>query len=275
MNEIQQIVEQFRLFTEQHLPTGMLPHVAWGGVLFLAMGAGMCVLGAKLARWGITTAFVVVGGLIGAQFAEIAGFPAVPCVAIGAAAVGVIAFMTYRIWVGVAAAVVLLGIALGAFGYDRIVPHVQNFEPTTAWSAGQEAAGDFTLLTPEQQDDYVNRTPEQWFRGLWSFVRERDAGAPRLFKAVGLAAVIMGLLIGVLAVRVTLILSTSIMGTLLVVSGLAALGQHFMPGVYQGSFNHPAIVGLMVGAFAISSIIVQTLLTRKAPSPPAEATAKS
>jgi hypothetical protein len=243
--------------------------------VFLALGAALCVLGAKLARWGITCGFVAIGGIIGAQFAGIAGFPAVPCVAIGAAAVGVIAFMTYRLWVGVAAAVVLFGIAMGAFGYDRIVPHVQNFEPAAAWSAGQEATGDFTLLTPEQQDAYANRTPGQWFRGLWSFVRERDADAPRLFKAAGLAAVIMGLLIGVLAVRVTLILSTSIIGTFLVVSGLAALGQQFMPGVYQGSFNHPAVVGLMVGAFAISSIIVQTMLTRKAPSPPAEASAES
>jgi hypothetical protein len=275
MNEIQQIIEQFRLLTEQHLPAEMLPHVAWGGIVFLVVGAGLCVLGAKLARWGITCAFVGVGGFIGSQFAGIAGFPAVPCVAIGAAAVGIIAFMTYRLWVGVAAAVVLLGIALGVFGYDRIVPHVRSFEPAAVWSVGEEAAGDFTLLTPEQQDAYVNRTPGQWFRDLWTFVRERDADAPRLFQAVGLAATIMGLLIGVLAVRPTLILSTSLIGTFLVVSGLAALGQQFMPSVYQGGFNHPVVVGLMVGAFAISSIIVQTMLTRKTPSSRAEASAES
>lgn len=274
MNELQSVIDQLRLFTEQHIPPEMLPHIAWGAVAVVLAGIGLCVLGAKLARFGITCVFVLIGGGIGLEFAHMASFPTAPCVALGAAAVATVAFLTYRLWVGVAAAVVLGGVALGVFGYQKVMPHVQDFDPAVAWAASEQA-DEFTLLTPEQQEAYANPSADEWFRGLWRHVSERDVAAPQYARAIGLAAVVIGLLIGVLAVRPTLILATSIIGTFFVASGLGALAQQYMPATYQAGFGHPVVMGVLLGALGISSVIVQTLLTRKAPQPDSESSDKS
>jgi hypothetical protein len=220
MNELQNVIDKLRLFTEQHIPPEMLPHIAWGAVAVLLAGIGLCVLGAKLARFGITCVFVLIGGGVGFEFAQMAGFPAV------------------------------------------------------AWAASEQG-DEFTLLTPEQQEAYANPSAAEWFRGLWRHVSERDATAPQYARAIGLAAVVLGLLIGVLAVRPTLILATSIIGTFFVASGLGFLAQQYMPGTYQAGFNHPVVMGVLLGALGISSVIVQTLLTRKPPRPDSESSDKS
>src|ERR1043166_8615930 len=101
MDQVASILDQLRLFAVQHapdrMPTGAIP-VA---LILLLAGVGISVLGAKFARFGLTAAFVVAGGMLGDRFAFVFDFPRVPCVAVGAFLIGLIGFQTFRVWVGI------------------------------------------------------------------------------------------------------------------------------------------------------------------------------
>lgn len=64
--EIASILEQARLFVLQHAPADVLKEAVPFAIICLLAGIGLSVLGAKLARFGIACAFVLLGGYAGA-----------------------------------------------------------------------------------------------------------------------------------------------------------------------------------------------------------------
>lgn len=273
-DEIAAILEQARLFVLQHAPGDLLTEAIPFGILCLVAGIGLSVLGAKLGRFGITCAFAALGAGIGTFFARETGFSTPACGLVGALMVGVIGFHTFRLWVGLLVAVVLSSAVLGVFGYQRVIPHVAEFQrvgiaPTT------EASGTFVLPSPEKQEAYLKRTPRQWAEEFWAFVAEKDGQIGQRTRSLALAAMITGLCLGVLAVRWALILSTALVGTALVSTGIATILTQSVPESCAAFGQHPNVVGIGMGAFLVSSLILQTMLTRKAPSGNSEAKAKS
>ena len=71
---------------------------------------------------------------------------------------------------------------------------------------------------------------------------------------------------GLLAVRWALILSTSLLGTSLVTTGLATLLTQSVPDSYQAFQNNPKLVGIGIGAFLATSLVLQTMLSRRTSS---------
>jgi len=271
--EIASILEQARLFVLQHAPADLLREAVPFGIICLVAGIGLSVLGAKLSRVGITCGFGLMGAYIGAFIARQTGFPVLVCGPIGALMLGVIGYQTLKLWVGLIAALVLSTAALGMFGYHRVVPHYSEFEQTA--SSVVEAPGSFALPSPEEQQAYLERSPQQWAQEFWTFVTQKDANLERNGRAVALAAMITGLCLGVIAARWALIVSTSLVGTALVTTAIATLLTHSVPESYEAFHRHPSLVGVGVGAFLVSSLVLQTLLTRKAPDTKAESTGKS
>lgn len=263
MNSLTQVLDHLGLFAEQHMPADWIAKGVPLSILLLLMGIGLCVLGAKLARFGMTGAFVIAGGAIGAHFAEITGLALPLCMLIGAAMVGTIAHLTFRLWVGVLAAVVLSSLALGVFGYQRVLPHLGEFDNQVALPHVDGLAG-FTLPSPEQQQAYRGRSPQQWAEEFWGFVAEKDQRVPRQAQAIGLVALVAGLLFGLVASRATLILSTALLGTSLVVTAVVTLLSNCIPGCYQALLSRPGLSGIAIGGFLVTSLAVQTVLTRKA-----------
>jgi hypothetical protein len=274
MNELHTLFEQARLLVEQHVPSSLLAQGIPLAIGLVVAGIGLSVFGAKLARLGVTAAFVGVGGAIGGYFSRHTDYPAILCMLAGGLMVGLVAYHTFRLWVGLAAAVVLSSISLGMFGYQRVMPHLGEFKETTTWSAA-ETPGSFVVPTPDEQQAFNERTPAEWFRQLWTFVTEKDARLERNGKAVTIAAMVTGLCLGVLAMRFALILSTSLVGTLLVTSGLFKLLAHIAPGSYQTVQSRPDVMGMAIGAFLVTSLILQTLLTRSSSCCKKEGKAKS
>ncbi len=275
MNEdIASILEQARQFVLQHAPADLLREAVPFGIICLVAGIGLSVLGAKLSRYGFVCAFAVLGGYLGAFFARQTGFSAPVCAGIGALMIGVIAHQTFRLWVGVAAALVLSSATLGVFGYQQVLPYVGEFEQTVS-QVPVEAGESFALPSPEQQQAYRDYSPRQWLQGLWAFVAQKDAQVERNGRALALGAMVTGLCLGVLAMRWALILSTSLVGTGFVTTAMATLLTHSAPQSYEAFQQHPVAIGIGVGAFLVTSLIIQTMLTRKAPSAKKEPQAKS
>lgn len=273
MAELEPILEQIRSLIVQHAPADMLKEALPFALICLVAGTALSVLGAKLARFALTCGFVLLGGAGGIFVARHTGYPQPLCGLAGALMLGVIGFQTFRLWVGVAAAIVLSAVALGAFGYKQVTPHYTEFHQMAAQA---DSSGEsFALPTPQEQQAYLDRTPEQWMGEFRDFVSQRDANLEPKGRALGLAALVTGLCLGLLAIRTALILSTSLVGTSMVSVAIATV----LTGSIEGSLNalekHPILVGVGVGAFFFTSLIVQTLLTRKAPTEEPKAAAKA
>jgi hypothetical protein len=272
MNEVASVLEQLRVFLIQHAPDAVPTGAVSVAVVCLVGGIVLSVLGAKFARFGLTTGFVLLGGLLGASFADGLGFSRTACVPAGALLFGVIGFQTFRLWVGVASAAVLSAIVLSTFGYQRVTPHVAEFQQVSPWvipdSSVQSisgAASAYVIPTRDQQVAYVvERSPSQWAADFWAFLSEHDATTARNGKALAALTALGGLCVGLLAVRFALIVSTSLIGTVLVTTAAATLLTRSVPESYQAFQNNPMLVGVGVGAFLMTSLVLQAMLMRKA-----------
>ena len=269
MNALHTIIDQLQSLTQQHVPPELLSHVVLMSIGIFLAGVAVSVFGAKLAKVGITGVFVLIGTLLGVYFARITGWPIAPCLLIAAAMVGAFGALTQRVWVGAMFAMVLTFIVMSAFSFQKIMPHVATFDPVAQWNTTELAS--MPALPMPEAEVLQERTPDEWFSGLWQFVQEQDATVPVQGKAFILATGVIGLFVGVLAVRFALVFSTSLIGTLLVSAGLMGGIAQLWPAVYQRLFENPGIVSAGVSALMVSSLIVQTMLTRDKSSKSSEA----
>lgn len=266
MDQVASILEQLRLFTVQHapdqVPTGAVP-VA---LLLLGVGVVLSVVGAKFARFGLTTAFVVLGGLLGDRFAVNFEFSRAVCIPVGAALIGLIGFQTFRLWVGVAVAALLSAVVLSGFSVRGMLPHLSEYVDTAAPVFGEvvpAAEQEFMIPSPEEQAAYMNRDPGVWFSDFWKFLTERDANIARNTQALAILTALGGLCLGLVAVRPSLIAATSLAGTGMVVAGIGTMMASSVPSAYASVQSNPRIIGLGILAFLATSLVLQTLLMRK------------
>lgn len=266
MKDLTPIFEHVREFAVQNIPPEFQERTVAIAAIFLVGGIGLSVLGAKLAKPAMTTVLGLLGALGGVVFARHTGIHEAIGGLVGAVMFGMVSHLTFRLWVGVASALVLSALALGAFCYQEVVPLVKDFDRDgmVTWSPveGQQT---FTVPSPEQQAANVQPKFKEWARDFWAFASQRDERLPINTQLVGFGAAALGLFLGVIAVRWMLILSTSIVGTGLVTTAVATTVAHYSPGSEQTFLNNAGVMGMGVGAFLVSSLILQTLLTRKAP----------
>ena len=268
MTDIQSLLDRARELALQHMPTEVLQEAIPFALVCLVAGIGLSVLGAKLSRFALTAVLAMGGGVVGLFIAQETGYPPPVCGLVGSLMAGVVAFMTFRLWVGVVAAVVFSSAAMGVFVVQRGYPHLAEFNATYApVPAGSVASGSFALPSPAAQKAFGDRTPQAWAKELWTFVAQKDATFERNGRALGLVAALAGLFFGVIAMRTALILSTALAGTGLVAAGTTTALAHSFPPSYQSLLGNPALLGIAAGAFFVGSLVVQTLLTRKAPAP--------
>jgi hypothetical protein len=267
MDQVASILDQLRLFAVQHapdkMPTGALP-VA---LILLLAGVAISVLGAKFARFGLTAAFVVAGGVMGDRFAFAFDFSRAPCVAVGAFLIGLIGFQTFRVWVGIAIAMLLSALVVSGFSGRSILPHLAEYADTSSPSFGELATPtgevEFKIPGGEEQANYLDRSPKVWFSNFWKFLTERDERIAKNTQALAILTALGGLCLGLMAVRPSLIVSTSLVGTTLVVMGVGTMLSSSVPNAYASLENNPRLIGLGVAAFLATSLVLQTLLMRK------------
>ena len=262
MNELISVLEQGRQFVVQHAPSEVLTRAIPAGILLLIAGIGLSVLGAKLARFGLTAAAVILGGSAGLVFARNNDLHPLLCVLCGAFLVGIIGFQTFRLWVGVGTALVLSAIVVGAFGSREILPHVTEFEQA---NLGTTAQGEptFTIPSAEVQQSFADRGPRDWAKEFWSYLNLNHATTARNARAISVVALLIGLCVGLMASRWALILSTSITGTFFVAVGVATLLRPSVPDSVEALKGNPGLAAAGLAGFLITSLILQMLLSRR------------
>ena len=259
MNDFAQLVEQARLYTLQWLPADVALSVVPTALVMLVLGIGVAVLGAKLARFTITSVFILAGAGAGFLFSHAYQFPPTICTLTAALFVGLIGHLAFRFWVGLGLSVVLAGLVVGGFSYARLSPHVSAFEQQGL----KVSDGTETLPLAGESKAEATMSPQQWWPKFIAFVQQRDADAERVGSALAALALMTGLLIGLVAARLALIVSTSALGTFLVLGGSGALCAHFGSVDYRLGSRYPVVVGIALGAFFATSLFLQTWMTRR------------
>lgn len=269
MNDIISVLEQGRQFFVQHAPAETLTRPVPAGLIFLVLGIGLSVLGAKMARFAVTTAFVALGGAAGAAFGRHVGFSPLLCVLVGAFLVGVIGYQTFRLWVGVGAAVVFGIVAMSIFSAKELRPHLQDYEVSYV-DRSPSGEAQFTLPSSQQQGAFFQGEPEQRLKDFWSYVEQRHASTARNAKGLLALSLLSGLAIGLVAARWALILATSLVGTMFVVLGGAAVLAKSVDHAFGSLMQKPSLFAMVIGGFFITSLVLQGLLARPAKSETAE-----
>lgn len=268
MSGLSQILEQASRFAEQHVPAEAVEPVVPAAILIVAAGVVISVLGAKLIRPTLTAGFGVGGALAGGQFAYLTGLPAPVTVIVAGVLAGGIGYFLHRLWVGVGAAIVLAGIAVAVFGYFRILPEVDTFQPAGTAPTAEGPAADFELLDPGQQEAYLQQSPEKWARQFWTHLTSRQPHVETRLGTIAAAAGLLGLLLGAILTRPTLIMYTSLVGTSLVALGLTVLTARLDPELYRSALDHPRLLAGAGAGLLLLSLVLQGRLYRHPPAPP-------
>lgn len=245
-------------FVQQHLPGGVLPRSDLLLGSMLVIGVLASTLGAKLARPIVTLAFGGLGATLAGMYGHGLDFPLPVTIIIAAALAGMVGYLAFRLWVGVGAGGLLALIALSIYGSTHIIPHLQTFEASQPATMDEYVIPD---VPQEQQDPWKNVAATA--KDFWAHLQTQQADIERDTLLIAAAAGLFGLVVGVWAVRFTLVVSTAIAGTSLLVAALSLVLQCYWPQVWESLPEHSSEVNIAVLGFLLASLILQTLLTRR------------
>jgi len=262
MNALQQLGEQVRLFCEHHVPTeATLPVFVAGPAVLVGVGVITAVLGAKLVRPTLTLTFAIAGAVVGANVGESLGISLPLTSALTAAVFGLAGFYFLRLWVGLLTCALFAGLATGSYGAHRLMPQLETYGQTPPEVIAEQNAN-FTVPSIEAQQMQLNPEFKTWANQFWNDATAADQTLQRDVVVAGIAAGVFGLLLGLVAVRFTLIVVTSAIGTSLLLCGATALVHQLQPEFYRACVTHPQAAGIMGGTCLLASLVLQFLLTR-------------
>lgn len=193
----------------------------WAPAMLLG-GLVLAFFGARLLRAVYILLFMVIGGRVGVHLAGQGQVDSMFGLIIGAGVAAVIGYVLFRWWVGVTTgtlAVLILALLSGP-KLDAELTHLSDYLP--------DATADYALpnksmleRTPEEQKAYGLEKLKDY---LW---KERADVTHR--AALGLALVwILGVAVGVLLPKLTMVLGTSLIGV-----GLMAAGAGILVAEYE------------------------------------------
>jgi hypothetical protein len=255
---------------KQHLPSEVIATQFPAAIVAILIGVGVCVLGAKLARWFITIIFASAGMVGGLGLGKALGFSSPISALGGGLALGAVGFSLYRFWVGLLAGAFLSSVALGIVSSQTAFPRLSEFNELNQKTQTVEEVRDFqpgpseNLLGPsgnvlqsgwEKLEDYGSR--------FWDYLNQQDSSLRLKIVCWGVGAGLVGLLLGLLLSRLTLIVFTAAFGTLLISSGIYVLGNGMGMDMLQATRDRPGMSVLAILSFFVVSIALQTALTRK------------
>ncbi len=274
MTGLNEILEQARLFAEQHVPPEVFSQAVPAAIAVVAVGVLISVLGARLVRPVVTLAFALVGAAAAWRLSQHlappwpANIPAPVAITLGGLVAGLFGYALHRLWVGLLIAAVSASIALSAFGYYRILPEIPAYQELSNPTLADNDRTEFVLLDAADQAQYAQRDPQTWAKDFWAHLTARHADIGGKTAVVGAGAALVGLLLGLLATRGALILCTALVGTLSVLAGVSVVVARMAPEVHSSALQHPRLIAASWAGLLVCSLVLQGLLNRRPPAHP-------
>jgi hypothetical protein len=255
-----------RELIEHHVPAEWMVSPVIAAALFILGGFALAMWGARMVRGLLILAFVgggLWGGYVVSQHLSV---NAIACTIGGAAVLGLLGALLYRLWIGVAWSVLLSAIALTMLGYREVLPQ---------WSAFQDQQLAVTLSpgdpyqppSPEQQAAYNDPEPTVVLAKFGDYLAEQQPTLRRNALLLSGAVGVAGLLMGLIAATLTTILGTSLLGVLFIGTGVTYFLNRFSPETLQPLIDRPAAAFAGVVGVVLLSMLVQWLQMRKSKVP--------
>ncbi|UCG33476.1 MAG: hypothetical protein JSU68_02350 [Phycisphaerales bacterium] len=268
MDQVRAEIEPLLEVVRHHVPPELLDHALIAAGLGGLIGLILALWGVRVFRSALVLAFVgggVLVGLAGNQWVNLGQWFCVIC---GGLVFGALGFVLYRLWVGVGWAALLVCVGLSAFGHKQAWPH---------WDAFSEARLSDTILadqgfqppTVEEQGSFNEPDPLQVFREFGGYLNENVPNIRRNALVTVSLAGVLGLLMGLLAVKFTVVLATAFIGVSLLAGAAGYFLSRFQPQVLDQAMSKPAAVWAGLGIVVLVSMMIQYFQTR--PRPVAEA----
>lgn len=254
MFDLQGTISAYRKIAEishYFLPMEGFPDLSVWAPAMLLGGLVLAFFGARLLRAVYILVFMVVGGRLGVYLAGQGQVDSMFGLIIGALVAAVIGYLLFRWWVGVTAgtlAVLILALLSGP-KLDAELTQLSDYLP--------DATADYTLpatsmleRTPEQQRAYALEKLKDY---IW---KERADVTHR--AALGLALVwILGVAVGVLLPKLTMVLGTSVIGVGLISTGGGIMVAKYMPEKWDAVQANAPWLAAAAGILLLAAISFQ------------------
>lgn len=224
-----------------------LMHYCLPSVQRSSSGVGICVVlligglivafrSARVARWLVALAGVLVGAIVGVQLALKLGGPSAVCGAAGAAVVGLVAWRTHKLWLA-AGSVVALSSLVTSYQLLAAGEFPKLLEDMNRRAAGEKPV--VKLVSPAEQLANLHPDTEQRLERLWNGVTTtmKSWGITGwLIPAVGL---VVGVALAIWALQMFAVIWLALLGAVAAVSGASGLLFMFAPETQQAFVREP------------------------------------
>jgi hypothetical protein len=264
MDQIRAEIEPLLELVRYHLPPELLDHALIAAGVGGLIGLVLALWGVRLFRSGLVLAFVAGGvfvGLAGNQWLNLGQWFCAIC---GGLVFGALGFVLYRLWVGVGWAALLVCVGLSVFGHNQAWPY---------WDSFSEARLADTILADEgfqpptvgEQRSFNEPDPMQVFREFGGYLEDNVPNIRRNALVTVSLAGVLGLLMGLLAVKFTVVLATAFLGVSLLAGSVGYFLSRFEPQVLDRVMSRPAAVWAGLGIAVLVFMMVQYFQTRLRP----------
>jgi MFS family permease len=241
------------------------PQLGWGGLAAAAVGLLLIFWGARLLRVSMAVASAAAGAVFGWSYAGAFELPPIAGAIIGAALAALLGGVLARFVVGILSGVTFAGIAcciyMGAVTWDLWPAFEQQYR---AEHYGSSLEAQVQLRTP---GDDVHQGPYDLGQQWWDYVKRQRPEAPRTAVLITAGAAAAGLVLGLLAYRLMIILGMAFVGTMLLVGGSLSAMWSRLPQTHNWIETNPAGIGLLAVGIWMTSILVQSRTSRRPQKP--------
>lgn len=245
--------------SRHHLTDDARRSLLGGGILLALLGGAMWLYGARLGRALVIVLFFFIGNGIVYHYRHDLPISPVITMPLGGAVAGTVGGILYRSLVACLSAIILSVAAMTVFCTTAVLPGID------VGSVLKPAARKITLES--RQVDELQRAAGALWKQV-SGVRKAQPGLLGGGAVVLVGSALGGLLLGIYAPRLAMVVWTALGGVGLMIVGLTALLTEYGPQWLTKAGGHPyAFLGTCAGLFLLGAgFQYQQSRTRRAPA---------
>ena len=261
MDRMQAELEPLLEVIRYHIPPVWLDNALAGAVAVGVVGLVLALWGGRVFRPALVLVFAAGGVWVGLAGNQWLGLGQWFCLISGVLVFGALGFVLYRLWVGLGWSVLLVCVGLSVLGYRQALPHWGAFD-SSRLSEAVLAEVPFQPPTVETQASFNQPDPAQVLGEFGAYLAENVPHIRRnAILVIGLVGMV-GLLMGLLAVKFTVVLASSMVGVSLLGGALGYGLQRLRPEVLEQIVGRPAAVWAGLGIAALLCMAIQWFQVR-------------
>ena len=262
MDQLPSGIEPVLELIRYHVPPAWLSSALAGAGVVGFLGLILALWGTRVFRPVLVLAFAAGGAWVGLAGNQWLGLGQWFCLISAALVFGALGFVLYRLWVGVGWAALLVCAGLSVLGYRQALPHWEAFDQSRLTEAilAEDA---FQPPTVEEQASFNQPDPAVVLGKFGSYLAENVPHIQRNALLIIVLVGVVGLLMGLVAVKFTVILASSLVGVSLLGSAVGYGLQRFEPEILERALGRPAAVWAGLGLAVVLSMAIQWFQVRR------------